>query len=145
MIRKAIVSDVQGIQILFQELTGSLISANDVLNRIQFVQQSTLDSLFVYEDQKIIAGLLAFRIRENIEENSRFGEISVLVVRPEFRKKGIGKELMEYAEHLAREQNCIGTWLVSGFGREEKAHTFYKSLGYQTTGYRFVKHFEKES
>ena len=90
MIRKAIVSDVQGIQILFQELTGSLISANDVLNRIQFVQQSTLDSLFVYEDQKIIAGLLAFRIRENIEENSRFGEISVLVVRPEFRKKGIG-------------------------------------------------------
>jgi N-acetylglutamate synthase-like GNAT family acetyltransferase len=144
MIRKALVSDVQGIQILFQELTGSLISANDVLNRIQFVQQSTLDSLFVYEDQKIIAGLLAFRIRENIEENSRFGEISVLVVQPEFRKKGIGKELMEYAEHLAHEQSCIGTWLVSGFGREEKAHTFYKSLGYETTGYRFVKHFGKE-
>ncbi len=141
MIRKALVSDVQAIQILFQELTGSPISGDEVLNRIQFVQQSSIDTLFVYEHQKSVACLLAFRIRENIEANSRFGEISVLVVRPEFRKRGIGKELMEYAEHLAREQNCIGTWLVSGFGREEKAHAFYKLLGYETTGYRFVKRF----
>jgi len=141
MIRKTLVSDIKAIQLLFQELTGSSISDDDVLNRIQFVQQSTVDTLFVYEHQKIIVGLLAFRIRENIEANNRFGEISVLVVRPEFRKRGIGKELMDYAEHLAREQNCIGTWLVSGFGREEKAHTFYKSLGYETTGYRFVKRF----
>ena len=47
---------------------------------------------------------------------------------------------MEYAEELAKESNCIGTWLVSGFGREEQAHIFYKALGYEITGYRFVKH-----
>ena len=48
---------------------------------------------------------------------------------------------MEYAEQLAHEKGCIGTWLVSGFGREERAHAFYKELGYTITGSRFVKHF----
>jgi N-acetylglutamate synthase-like GNAT family acetyltransferase len=141
MIRKADTNDIPAIQLLFQELTGSPISMDDVLNRLQFVQESSIDSLFVYEHQQNISGLLAFRIRENIEENSRFGEISVLVMHPKYRNRGIGKKLMEYAEQLAQKQHCIGTWLVSGFGREEKAHTFYTSLGYKTTGYRFVKRF----
>jgi hypothetical protein len=47
---------------------------------------------------------------------------------------------MEYAEELAKKSNCIGIWLVSGSGREEQAHIFYKALGYEITGYRFVKH-----
>jgi hypothetical protein len=51
----------------------------------------------------------------------------------------VGKQLIEFAEQLAKDLNCKGTWLVSGFGREEKAHKFYKSLGYVSTGYRFVK------
>ncbi|GIM45314.1 hypothetical protein DNHGIG_08630 [Collibacillus ludicampi] len=49
---------------------------------------------------------------------------------------------MEFAENLAAEQGCIVTWLVSGFGREEQAPTFYKELGYEITGYRFVKRFK---
>ena len=47
---------------------------------------------------------------------------------------------MKYAEEVAQERGCIGTWLVSGFGREEQAHPFYKELGYNINGYRFVKH-----
>ena len=50
--------------------------------------------------------------------------------------------MMQYAEKLAREMGCQVTWLVSGFAREEDAHKFYQRLGYQTTGYRFVKLFE---
>ena len=141
MIRPATLDDTQVIKELFQELIGHQLSDDDVINRITFVQKSPIDSLFVYELDKKIIGLLAFRIRENIEENSRFGEISVIVVKSESRKIGIGKKLMEYAEQLANEKGCIGTWLVSGFGREEKAHPFYKELGYKTTGYRFVKYF----
>jgi len=46
---------------------------------------------------------------------------------------------MEFAEQLAKDSDCIGTWLVSGFSREEKAHQLYRSMGYISTGYRFVK------
>lgn len=51
----------------------------------------------------------------------------------------LGKQLMKHAEELAEKNNCVGTWLIRGFGREEQAHVFYKALGYETTGYRFVK------
>jgi len=141
MIRPATLSDTETVKELFQDLIGHPLSDEDVINRITYVQNSPIDSLFVYDLDNKITGLLAFRIRENIEENSRFGEISVIVVQSESRKKGIGKKLMEYAEQLAHEKGCIGTWLVSGFGREELAHSFYKELGYTITGSRFVKHF----
>jgi len=141
MIRPAILDDAEAIKELFQELIGHPLSNADVVNRINFVRDSPIDSLFVYELDYKIQGLLAFRIRENIEENSRFGEISVIVVKSESRTKGIGTQLMHHAEELARDKGCIGTWLVSGFGREEQAHPFYKDLGYQITGYRFVKNF----
>ena len=142
MIRPATIDDTESVRDLFQELTGQPLSDAEVKDRINFVRNSSIDSLFVYERNTQVRGLLAFRIRENIEENSRFGEISVVVVKSESRKLGIGKQLMQYAEQLAREKGCIGTWLVSGFGREEQAHPFYKKLGYQITGYRFVKKFD---
>jgi N-acetylglutamate synthase-like GNAT family acetyltransferase len=141
MIRPATLSDTQAVKELFQELIGRPLSDEDVINRMKYVQNSPIDSLFVYDLNNKIIGLLAFRIRENIEENSRFGEISVIVVKSESRKKGIGKKLMEYAEQVAHEKGCIGTWLVSGFGREEHAHPFYKELGYTINGYRFIKIF----
>ena len=141
MIRPATLSDTETVKELFQDLIGHPLSDEDVINRITYVQNSPIDSLFVYDLDNKITGLMAFRIRENIEENTRFGEISVIVVQSESRKKGIGKKLMEYAEQLAHEKGCIGTWLVSGFGREELAHPFYKELGYTITGSRFVKHF----
>ncbi len=139
MIRKADKRDKVSIQYLIKELTGHEISDSDFKNRFDLVESSCIDSLYVYELENKVVGLLGFRIRENIEENSRFGEISVVVVDPSYRKHGIGKQLMAFAENLANETECLGTWLVSGFGREEQAHPFYKSLGYKTTGYRFVK------
>jgi N-acetylglutamate synthase-like GNAT family acetyltransferase len=140
-IRKAQKADVDTIQLLFKELTGHEISLSDIENRLELIENSPIDSLYVYEYDNIVVGAMAFRIRENIEEKSRFGEISLIVVNSAFRGKGIGKELMEYAEDLAKKYNCIGTWLVSGFGKEEEAHPFYKSLKYNITGYRFVKMF----
>ena len=139
MIRKAEIKDKESIKYLIQELTGHEISDSDMINRLEYVESSIIDTLYVYEKDNKIVGLFGFRIRENLEENSRFGEISLIVVDSHFQKHGIGKQLMKYAEELARTNNCIGTWLVSGFGREEVAHAFYKALGYETTGYRFVK------
>ena len=141
MIRPATLSDSKAVKDLFQDLIGHPLSDEDVINRMTHVHNNPIDSLYVYDLDNIITSLLAFRIRENIEENTRFGEISAIVVDSESRKKGIGKKLMDYAEQRAHENGCIGTWLVSGFGREEQAHPFYKELGYTITGARFVKHF----
>jgi N-acetylglutamate synthase-like GNAT family acetyltransferase len=141
-IRKAEKKDVMRLSSLIAELTGNPITTDNMLNRLQFIAESKFDSLFVCEENGTILGLLGFRIRENIEEVSRFGEISTIVVDQEEKRRGVGRFMMDYAEKLAREMSCKGTWLVSGFAREKEAHLFYKQLGYQPTGYRFVKLFD---
>ncbi len=106
------------------------------------MEENKFDSLFVCEEDGEILDLLGFRIRENLEEVSKSGEISIIIVNVNDRYKGAGHFMMDYAEKLAKELGCIGTWLTRGFGREEKAHEFYKRLGYQINGYRFVKLFK---
>jgi GNAT superfamily N-acetyltransferase len=125
-------------------LSGHHMSESDMANRLKLIEESPIDTLYVCENGERIVGCLGFRIRENIEEPvpNHYGEISVVVVNSATRRKGIGRFMMRYAEKLARERNCIGTWLVSGYGREEQAHIFYKELGYEINGYRFVKLFK---
>ncbi|MED0936921.1 GNAT family N-acetyltransferase [Bacillus mobilis] len=139
-IREATIDDIDALCSLTKELKGSSISYEDMNNRLQFVQMSPFDFLYVYEKEDTIFGLLGFRIRENLEDITRYGEISIISVDSTIRRKGIGQALMYYAEQLAKKHNCIGTWLVSGTNRVE-AHPFYKKLGYEVNGYRFVKHF----
>ncbi|MGK0532081.1 GNAT family N-acetyltransferase [Bacillus sp. 'calajunan'] len=139
-IREATIDDIDALCSLTTELKGSSISYEDMNNRLQFVQMSPFDFLYVYEEEETICGLLGFRIRENLEDVTRYGEISIISVDSKIRRKGIGQVLMDYAEQLAKTHNCIGTWLVSGIKRLE-AHPFYKKLGYEVNGYRFVKHF----
>lgn len=140
-IRPARIEDAEAISRLMGQLTGHEVSPQTMEERIKLVSTSVVDSLYVcHEDQNVI-GVLGFRIRENLEESSRYGEISVIVVDQNVRRRGVGLLLIEFAERLAVEKGCIGTWLVSGFGRKEEAHRFYLDLGYQITGYRFVKRF----
>jgi len=139
--RRAEQKDIDALCALMGEMSGNTISPEQMLNRLQLVEESKIDSLFVCEKDSQIVGLLGFRIRENLEEVSRFGEVSEIVVNHDSRRQGVGRFMMNYAEKLAKELGCKGMWLVSGFAREKEAHTFYKRLGYQTTGYRFVKPF----
>ena len=141
-IREAQEKDVAELCRLMVELGGHAISPAQMMNRLQFVGESKFDSLYVCEEEGKILGLLGFRIRENLEEVSRFGEVSAIVVYPDGRRRGVGLFMMDYAEKLAKELGCKGMWLVSGFGREEEAHGFYKDLGYRINGYRFVKLFK---
>ena len=140
-IRKAEAGDIDALCDLMTELAGHDLSREEMLGRLEHVEKSDIDFLFVCEEDGNILGLLGLRIRVNLEEVSKFGEISALVVRPESRKKGVGRYMMDYADNLSRGMGCQGMWLVSGFGREEPAHGFYKRLGYEINGYRFVRPF----
>jgi len=127
-IRRADKRDIQSLCSLMSDLAHHPISAEGIMNRLQFVAESKFDFLFVCEENGAILGLLGFRIRENLEEVSRFGEISAIVVNSKDRRKGVGRFMMVYAENLAKDLGCKGTWLVSGFARKVEAHQFYKSL-----------------
>ena len=113
------------------------------MNRLNMTENSDTDTIYVYESGDRVKGVLLFRIRENIREVSRYGEIGIIVVQSSEKRKGIGKLLMAFAEELAKQLNCKGTYLISGFARKDEAHRFYLELGYEITGYRFVKSFDE--
>lgn len=142
VIRKAIRSDAPAIAELIGQLNGKVPAVRGVELRLEFIDMSPIEELFVCEAEEgeagVLLGMMGFRLRENIEDLTRYGEISILVTNRKYRRQGIGRKLMAFAESMAASRGCIGTWLVSGTAREE-AHQFYRSLGYEITGYRFVK------
>jgi len=139
VIRKATKNDITVLSHLMEELSGEPISHDGMNNRLEMAEESSTDTIFVYEENSEVQATLVFRIRENIREVSRYGEICIIVVRSSAKRRGIGKQLMDFAEQLAKDLGCKGTYLISGFGRKDEAHQFYLDLGYEITGYRFVK------
>ena len=142
-VRHANSGDVPVLRRLLGQISGREPSPEQVEDRLALVARSPTDSLYVCElVGGAVVGALGFRIRENLEEVSRYAEISLLVVLEEARRQRAGRFLMEHAEKLAEREGGRGTWLVSGFGREEQAQQFSEELGYRATGYRFVKSLE---
>jgi GNAT superfamily N-acetyltransferase len=135
-------SDADAVRALMHQLCGYAMTRAEMLDRLDFVAASPVDWLVVCEIEGTVVGALSFRLRERIERPGRYGEIYALVVDATARRQGVGRALMDYAEHLAHQHGCIGTWLVSGFKRQDEAHEFYGELGYSITGYRFVKLFD---
>ncbi|MFD0678877.1 MULTISPECIES: GNAT family N-acetyltransferase [unclassified Paenibacillus] len=142
-IRKAVDEDIPMLCKLMLQLGGEGISYDDMRDRLRMTEQSDSDTIYIYEQEGLVLGTLVFRVRENIREVSRYGEICIIVVDALSKRSGIGRSLMKFAEQLALELGCKGTYLISGFGRKEEAHLFYQELGYEITGYRFVKMLEK--
>jgi GNAT superfamily N-acetyltransferase len=139
LIRLASHEDAAQLAVLMEQLTGKTVTEADMIDRLDYVSHHFLEEMYVFESEGKVLGILGFRIRECIEEVGRYGEVSVLVTDMDHHHLGIGKALIEYAEELSKERGCLGTWLLSGLGREEPAHGFYKKMGYRITGYLFEK------
>ncbi|MBN1681733.1 MAG: GNAT family N-acetyltransferase [Anaerolineae bacterium] len=135
------VADNEPVRGLISQLTGKPFSAGDMQNRFEFVAGSPIDWFYVAELDGQVVGFLCLRLRERIVHASRYMEVSVLVTDASVRRNGVGRALMDFAEQAARDAGCVGVFLVSGFGRKDEAHLFYERLGYDKTGYRFVKLF----
>ncbi|MDQ0121773.1 GNAT superfamily N-acetyltransferase [Pseudomonas lini] len=57
--------------------------------------------------------------------------IDLLSVPEQGRRQGIGSKLMQMAEDLAREKDCLGVWLDTF---DFQAPAFYRKLGYSELG-----------
>ncbi len=64
--------------------------------------------------------------------------IPELIVGKEYRKKGIGKSLVESCIELGKKKKCYRMRLESGNQRKE-AHEFYKKIGFDQSALTFTK------
>ena len=87
-------------------------------------------------------GLVTTVFSHAVGHPNGYVKINGLGVRQEYRRKGIGKALLEAAERVAIDSGATYIALASGFAREE-AHAFYERSGYQKTSYWFRKRLNK--
>ena len=93
---------------------------------------------FVAEDDGKVVGLAAVVKVLAIGHPGGYIKMNGIGVIPEYRRRGIGKMLMDRVEEMAVESGAPYVGLASGLRRTD-AHAFYRSLGYRETSYWFRK------
>jgi ribosomal protein S18 acetylase RimI-like enzyme len=95
--------------------------------------------LLVAEDGGLVVGTLIMAILPGFAHGvSPFTVVEYVVVDEKCRSKGIGKKMMEAVKSYAKTAGCYKIILTSD-KRRERAHKFYKSIGFEPSaeGFRF--------
>ena len=95
----------------------------------QVVKPETL--VFLAETEGKVAGTVQLHLESRANGRHR-GEIAKLMVSPEFRRRGIGRQLMDAAEAAAREQ--ARTLLVLDTRAGDPSNVLYQAVGFVEAG-----------
>ena len=86
------------------------------------------------EDQILGVALLAYRL--NVSAGGLFASVEDLYVRPEARRRGVGRAMLKAVDELCAER---GISYVEAQVEEKEAELFYAALGYEPeTGVRVL-------
>ena len=113
----------------------SLETAKKIYNKIILYPNY---KIYVARYNNKIVGTFSLIILDNIIHLGKSsGLVEAVVVDKNFRSKGIGKNMMEYAINMCKQNNCYKMSLSSNINRK-KAHKFYEGLGFKKHGYSFI-------
>lgn len=91
------------------------------------VQSGDIEVLAVLAEDRIV-GVLVLAYRLNVSAGGRFASIEELYVRPEARRRGVGRALLEAADERCTQR---GISYVEVQVEDDDAETFYATLGYE--------------
>jgi GNAT superfamily N-acetyltransferase len=137
VLRHAVLADVPAIAGLVTQL-GYPTSAADMDARLQRLLALPHHTVVVAEGSGRIAGMAGGCVEYAFDLNAPYGRVTALVVDERWRRLGIGRLLMRRVEQWCAEHGAERVTLTSGNHRPE-SHKFYKSIGYEATGLRFIK------
>ena len=148
-IRLATEGDIPRILELYRQLAITTSQAEQRQNRSLddcqrvFAEIGTFPGheLLVAEEDGLVVGTMVLLVVPNISHEARpWAIVENMVVDGKYRRKGIGRLLMEYALARARQAGCYKVQLLSNKKRYE-AHQFYQALGFETSAYGFRLYF----
>ncbi len=127
-IRPATLKDAAGIAHISAEL-GYPASETQIRERLQPLQESSDHAIFVVEilDGPIVGWAHAYLRPLLISELS--AEIGGIVIQEAYRRRRLGKKLLQHIETWAGSQGCRIVALYSGMQRDS-AHLFYPEIGF---------------
>jgi GNAT superfamily N-acetyltransferase len=104
----------------------SIRNANKIWDKIE----NENIKYFVAKDNDKIIGSCYIIIIHNLTYNGKsIGYIENVITDEKYRRKGIGRKIMEMAINYAKGENCYKIVLQSGIKRTT-AHKFYEAIGF---------------
>lgn len=142
-IAKATTADIPFILKLYAQIdndeTLSLDKANRIFSKFGIYPNY---SLYVAKIADKIIGTFELLIMDNLaHKGAPSGIVEDVVVDKDYRSKGIGKKMMEYAKDVCQKNGCYKLTLSSNIHRDI-AHKFYENLGFEKHGYSFLINFD---
>ncbi|MEO1772304.1 GNAT family N-acetyltransferase [Candidatus Enterococcus ferrettii] len=150
MIRKAEAADLSAIQTFYAEVVPTI--EFEITSWIPGVYPSIDTAEKAIEEQTMHLAVLDGRVVGSVilnhDVDEEYAEIAwqnpqlpaeqivivhTLMTSPNYRNRGIARQLLNYAEHLAKEQNCQAIRLDT-FAANHPAQQLYKKLGYRYCG-----------
>ncbi|GAG29881.1 unnamed protein product [marine sediment metagenome] len=144
IIRRAVKSDIPAVSKLATELIDSVkngegIAKNVLSENSQNVLANPSSYILLAETEEKVIGFINFMTRKTIIHSGLCGLIDELVVSKRYRRKGVGKELINAAVEKCRKLKCCEVELSTEF-TNVNARAFYKHCGFEDTGVIFEKH-----
>jgi predicted N-acetyltransferase YhbS len=139
IVRPATELDIPRILELYETLTGERhnLSRQETGPVFDAIASMPGHELLVAEENGMVVGTVVLLIVPNLSHEAHpWAIVENLVVDVGYRRRGIGRLLMDYAIASAREAGCYKVQLLSNVKRKE-AHQFYKALGFRTSAYGF--------
>lgn len=105
---------------------------------MNFLEDMTGDysQLQVYDEGKLV-GVAGLWVNAKLF-SGKYIEMDNVVVRPDYRSKGIGKLLCQETERIGVEKGC-NLVVLDAYVENFSAHKFYYRQGYIARGYHFLK------
>jgi ribosomal protein S18 acetylase RimI-like enzyme len=136
-VRDATFQDSQKLAKLMEQL-GYPTSFAEMQERLNLISSNSDHRTLVAEIEGEIVGMVGVGIGYFYEKNGVYGRILALEVDERFRRRGIGKRLIQEAEKWFGDKRANTVVINSGYHRHQ-AHDFYRNVGYKDTGLRFIK------
>ncbi len=127
-IRECNIEDIKSICQLNNKEMGYEYSEEHTKEKLNKLLKSDKDKIFVATVQNMVVGYVHANDYDVIYA-PHLKNIMGIAVSSEFKKKGIGKDLLRAIEEWAKETGACGIRLVSGVTRTD-AHEFYRHCGY---------------
>ena len=127
-VRAAGPADAPAVAELLIEFNGEGLSPEALAQRMEEVRG--LETAFLGEWEGEAAGLLVLRTAPTLSGADDWAEITEMYVRPQFRRKGIGRALMEAALDYGRLRGCREFHLLVD-PSNVTAQAFYAVFGFQ--------------
>ncbi len=136
--RKYEQKDIYAIRDILENDLGYSCDVGNLFERIEEMIKRGNYQIFVACDSNNVVGFIGCVSYLAFELENEGMKIIALAVSKEYRRKGIGTQLMKTAEQWAKDNNIEVILLNSGLPREN-AHAFYESQGYFKKSYGFIK------